>query len=569
AVSRRMKELALEAERVRPGTEAAVSEMFTGRRYVLFVYDIIKDIRLVYVPPRSIGEFGGDQENWQWPRHTGDFSFVRAYVAPDGTPAEYSPSNIPFTPKRILRINPAGAGVEETVFVLGYPGRTYRHRTSSFLSYEQHTRMPYVRGWYGFQIRVMEEIARSEPSAALILAPRRKSLANTLKNYGGKLQGLTRLDLLGRWRAEEHRLQKYILDDEGRRQRYESVQDDIRRIYSEMENSAPYDLTLRYLKSSVPLDIALSLYEAAFEFQKPDLDRISAYMEKNKRKTLHSLLRALHKYHAGADSLILREMLIRASRLPAGNRIYPLDAITGGTDTLASINTFLHRAFGKTILLDDSILAQLYGVAPERLDSLEDPFLDVAALLYPLFQTRREVARERNGKLMDLQARLLDAKQHVKGDHFIPDANSTLRLTYGRVRGYSPADGIYAVPRTTLRGLVEKSTGLAPFDTPESVLRLWRRQVFGRYADPVLGDVPVCMLYNLDTAGGNSGSAVMNARGELVGLNFDRTYEATINDFAWSEEYSRSIGVDIRYILWVTDVVAGAGHLMKEMGITH
>ncbi len=568
AVSRKMKEIAAAAGRAHPGTDATVSEMFPGRRYVLFEYDIIRDVRLVYVPPRSIGEFGGQEENWQWPRHTGDFSFVRAYVAPDGSPAEYSPVNIPYTPRRVMKIQPAGAAVEEPVFLLGYPGRTYRHRTSSFLSFEQKVRMPYVRDWYAFQIQAMEDMSATDSVAALRLAPRIKSLSNTMKNYSGKLRGLYRLDLVGRWRRDEHQLQQFILADENRKRQYATVLDDIRALYQETEYAAPYDFTLEYLRSSVPLDLAVSLYEAAFEMQKPDLDRMSAYMEKNRDATLQSLILKLHRYQAAADSIILREMLLRASKLPVNARIYPLDALVARPDAADTVGTFIHLAFRTTTVLNESTLTRLFGRAPEKLDSLHDPLLDVAAVLYPLYQTGRQADQERNAKLTELRARLLEVKLQYSGDRFIPDANGTLRLTYGRVRGYAPADGLLALPRTTLSGLIDKSTGSLPFNTPSDVRRLWQQRMFGRFADPELRDVPVCMLYNLDTTGGNSGSAVMNGRGELVGLNFDRTYDATINDFAWSEEYSRAIGVDIRYVLWMTGIVAGAVHLLQEMGLT-
>jgi hypothetical protein len=568
AASRKMKEISTAAERAHPGTDASVSEMSPGRRYVLFEYDLIRDVRLVYVPPRSIGEFGGEEENWRWPRHTGDFSFVRAYVAPDGTPAEYSPVNIPYTSRRVLKIQPAGAAVEEPVFLLGYPARTYRHRTSSFLAYEEQVRMPYVRDWYAYQIQAMKDMSATDPSAALTLAPRIKSLSNTMKNYSGKLHGLHRLDLVGRWRREEHQLQQFILADEDRKREYATVLDEIRALYQETEYAAPYDFTLEYLRSSVPLDLAVALYEAAFEIQKPDLDRMSAYMESNRDATLQSLILKLHRYQADADSTILREMLLRASKLPVDARIYPLDALAARPDAADTIGAFIHLAFGRTIVLNESTLIRLFGMPPEKLDSLRDPLLDVAAVLYPLYQSGRQTDQERNAKLTELRARLLEVKQQYSGDRFIPDANRTLRLTYGRVRGYSPADGLVALPRTTVRGLIDKSTGSAPFNTPSDVKRLWQQRMFGSFADPALQDVPVCVLYNLDTSGGNSGSAVLNARGELVGLNFDRTYDATINDFAWSEEYSRSIGVDIRYILWMTGVVSGAGHLLQEMGLS-
>jgi hypothetical protein len=184
-----------------------------------------------------------------------------------------------------------------------------------------------------------------------------------------------------------------------------------------------------------------------------------------------------------------------------------------------------------------------------------------------VYQKRRDERQEVDGKLNRLHADLVEVKMAFQKTSFIPDANSTMRMTFGRVRGYAPADATVYRPFTTLRGVIEKSTGVEPYNTPERVIALYREKKFGRYVLPGTGMVPVALLYNLDTTGGNSGSPVMNAAGEIVGVNFDRTFEATINDYAWSEEYSRSIAVDIRYVLWVTEQVGGAQHILRELGV--
>ena len=209
----------------------------------------------------------------------------------------------------------------------------------------------------------------------------------------------------------------------------------------------------------------------------------------------------------------------------------------------------------------------LFGKTPAELKSLEDPFLEFAAALSPDIVAHDKNKKRRKGISAGLLSRLVDIKKQFLGKDFLPDANSTLRLTYGRVRGYSPKDAVYSLPFTTIKGIVEKHTGQEPFDAPQKLMDLHRAKDFGQFKHPELGDVPVAMLYNLDTVGGNSGSPVLNAFGELVGLNFDRVYEATINDYAWNESYSRSIGVDVRFILWFTQKFAGAGHLLEEMNI--
>ena len=210
AIDRRKKELVVESEHRNPGKRAEVAEMFIGRTYVLFIYIYLKDVRLVYAPPRSIGEFGGEVDNWMWPRHTGDFSFMRAYVAPDGKPADYSLRNVPYRPKRFLRVNPHGAKAEDLVFLLGYPGRTYRHRSSRFLAFEESVRMPRIVKLYRWRITAMKKMAESDRGLQIKLAPRMKGYANRMKNYRGKLRGMKRLDLTRLRRDEEAGLKKYI-----------------------------------------------------------------------------------------------------------------------------------------------------------------------------------------------------------------------------------------------------------------------------------------------------------------------------------------------------------------------
>jgi hypothetical protein len=213
------------------------------------------------------------------------------------------------------------------------------------------------------------------------------------------------------------------------------------------------------------------------------------------------------------------------------------------------------------------VLADLLKKSPEEIKAVKDPCLELAAALFPAYQQIKESQKERKGALDTMFARLSDAKEMFLGKAFIPDANGTLRLTFGRIKGYEPADAVSYKPFTTLAGVLEKTTGAAPFNTPSKLFDLWKAGDFGRFMHPGLKDVPVCMLYDADTTGGNSGSPVLNARGELVGINFDRTYDATINDYAWSESYSRSIAVDIRYVLWVAQKFGGAGFLLDEMGI--
>ncbi|MCK6558184.1 S46 family peptidase [candidate division KSB1 bacterium] len=567
AIDRKIKEIVQTAEQAQPGRRAEVAEMFIGKTYVLFLYTNLKDVRLVYVPPRSIGEFGGDEDNWVWPRHTGDFSFMRAYVAPDGSPAEYSPNNVPYHPKTVLRVAPEGVNENDFVFLLGYPGRTYRHQTAAYLAFEEKIRMPYVAELYEWQIQTMEEQGRTDRSIALKHASRIKSLANTMKNYRGKLKGLQRLGLVEQKRAQEQALQAFIAAEAERQQKYGTLLAEITQVYDEMTATAERDLLLQHLTNVSLFRFAFAVYEAGQELQKPDLERLSAYMERNFSASKQNLQQAVTNYHEATDKIFLQEMLLRAARLPANQRLAALADIVATGDPQKSIAKFIQQAYAKSKLNDERFLMACLEKSPQELQKLKDPFLALAQSLYPAYQEMRRQTQRRNGALEKLHGQLIEVKKEFSQADFIPDANRTLRFTYGRIRGYSPADAVYYKPITTLSGVIAKTTGREPFDTPEKLIKLYRAKDYGRFAPPQLQEVPVAVLYNLDTTGGNSGSPLLNARGELVGVNFDRAFEATINDYAWSEDYSRSIAVDIRYVLWVTQKFAGADHLLQEMGI--
>ena len=568
SIERKIKEIVAETEKTNQGKRAEVSEMFIGRTYVLFIYTYLKDIRLVYVPPRAIGEFGGEFDNWMWPRHTGDFSFLRAYAAPDGSPADYSPRNVPFRPKRFLKIDPRGVAEGDFVFLLGYPGRTYRHYTASYMAYEEESRMPWAADWYAWQIDLMEKAGAADGGIALKLASRIKGLANTMKNYRGKLKGMKKLGIVERKCAEERTLQAFIEADPKLAPMYADVLTGIDKVYGETLDRAGRETILENLRSSVNMfHLAWLAYEASIELRKPDLEREPAYMDRNWAQTKQRLALSLRNYHEPVDKAVFKELLLRSLRLKGPDRVEAIDDLFKTDASEAAVDAFIAKAYGGSKVNTEQALADLLKRTPVEIKAVNDPFISLAVALFPAYQGLREAQKARKGALDTLFARLGEVKELYLGKAFIPDANNTLRLTFGRIKGYEPADAVHFEPFTTLTGVLEKTTGEPPFNTPPGIAELARARDFGRFEHPVLKDVPVCMLYDADTTGGNSGSPVLNARGELVGVNFDRTYEATINDYAWSVDYSRSIAVDIRYVLWVAQKFGGAGFLLAEMGI--
>lgn len=569
AIEKKIKEIIKLAEQQNPGKRAEVSEMFIGKTYILFVYTYLKDIRLVYAPPRSIGEFGGDIDNWEWPRHTGDFSFMRAYVAPDGSPEEYAITNVPFHPKKHLKIQPNGVEENDFVFIFGYPGRTYRHQTSHYLAYEYMKRMPYIVDLYSWQNELMLDMGKDDRSVAITLADRIKSRDNAIKNYRGKLKGIGRLQLINMWQQREHALQDYINGDPKRKETYGGLLDDIGNVYAEISESSDRELLLDYLSRNCTIfNLAMTLYESSLERQKDDLERESNYMDRNFNRTKENSILSLKSYHQPTDQQFMKKLLTDAENLPPELKINELsDVISSQTSRHDGIDEFLQTSYQETRLAEEAFLEKAFALSADELLNLNDPFIQLAQKLYPQYKNLRETRQARKGKLDEMHSRLVDVKKQFMATEFIPDANSTLRFTYGHIKGYSPADAVYYHPITTVQGVLEKTTKTEPFDSPDKLIRLIQSEDFGRFNHEALSGVPTCILYDMDTTGGNSGSPVLNARGEIVGINFDRAYDATINDYAWNADYSRSIAVDIRYVLWVTQKFGEADHLMREMGI--
>jgi hypothetical protein len=565
AIERRRKELEIAAEKENPGLRAEVAEMFAGKTYVLFLYTWLKDVRLVFAPPASVGNFGGEVDNWEWPRHTGDFSLMRAYTAPDGSSAVYSPNNIPYKPKRVLKVESAGVDEGDTVFLLGYPGRTARHRTASFLTWEQNVRLPLTVELYQWQIAEMQRASEADRTAALKHASRMKSLANVEKRSRGQLLGLRRAGIVEARTAQEQRLQEFIAANPERNAKYGQLLSEIAAVYSEMSAAGQQEILLLQLRQACrAAAFGFFVVDAVHERAKPDIEREPPYMDRNFPQSLRELKVSLADWHPPTDRILLAGVLQRLQRLPGSNSIAALAALP--TDA-KRINTIAEQLINGTQLGNATFIDSTLNQSPEELRKTTDPMLRLLLDLYPDYLKLRELDKAREGRLNALYGPLLEIKEQFQAASFIPDANGTLRFTSGRVRSYSPADAVIRTPISTLKGVLEKTTGVEPFITPEAVLKKYAARDFGNFVHPRLGDVPVALLYDTDTTGGNSGSPVLNARGDLVGVNFDRCFEATINDFAWNTNYSRSIGVDIRYVLWITGKVYDAQHLLQEMGV--
>ncbi len=560
-ISEQMNEIGKAADDEENSIEGNVSEMFKGKTYVLFRYRIIKDVRIVYAPPRSIGEFGGETDNWVWPRHTGDFTFMRAYVAKDGSAAEYSEDNVPFIPKRFLKVNPNGVSEGDFTFILGYPGRTYRHYPSYFLEYQENYQLPYISKTYDWMINKLEAIGANDAELQLKFASSIKGLANTTKNYKGKLKGLKRIDLVEQKKNEENDLKKFINQNPNLKANYRNLFSDFEKTYTDM-----FDIGTAYLwfrtfnRFSNAKLVSDRIIEFCEEMDKPEDERKSAYKEDRLEKTKSRFKDYLKNYNQEFESDFLKKMLHDALKFEGISEITSLKDILDGQ----SVEEFVYKSMNKTKIFNpENIEEYLMNCSNE----LDDPFIKFAELLNTDYDRVKNEYDRINGIVNNLSAQLYEVKKEWKETNFIPDANGTLRLTYGYIEGYSPADAVYMSPFTTLEGVIDKSYLGGEYVIPDKLKVLYDTKDFGQFYNEEHGSVPVGILYNMDTTGGNSGSPIMNAYGEMIGINFDRAFEATINDFAWNKSYSRSIGVDIRYVLFITQKLGGADYLLDELGV--
>ncbi|MGJ1415536.1 S46 family peptidase [Sphingobacterium multivorum] len=566
-IKRKQQELVKQAEKEDPTIKAEVSEMFIGKSYVLFRYKTIEDVRLVYIPRQNIGEFGGETDNWVWPRHTGDYSFLRAYIGKNGKSAPYSKDNVPYQPKKHLKVNPNGVRENDFTFILGYPGKTFRHRPAQYIQYQQEYLLHYVSNLYDFQNKQMEEAGKDNTDIALSLATRIKRNANVLKNYRGKLKGLRGIDLLSTKKQEDEALAAFILSKPELKNKYGSLLADIDAYYQLSDQDALKELWINNIYNSTSLlKVARDLNVLKTNLAKEKSSQMAKQLfDLNIEKLKTALKETYESYNKQADQRIFSRMLEDAIAFQGKNQLASIQKLQFNT---ATAQEFATEIIQNSKLGDQNYMLNTVLANADALQKFDDKLLDFQSKLNNDIVDFAAEKKRREGVLNKLMGDYVAVKEIFQAKNFIPDANSTLRLTYGHIKGYSPADATYMKPFTTIEGIIQKGNlGLAEFDYPQEIKTAYLNKNFGPYLQKDLGSVPVNILYDMDTTGGNSGSPIMNANGELIGVNFDRAYDATINDFAWNESYSRSIGVDIRYVLWVADKIDNAHFILKEMGI--
>jgi hypothetical protein len=543
---------------------ANVASMYNGKQYILFVYKRYQDVRIVYAPPNSIGTYGGDIDNWMWPRHTGDFTYLRVYMAPDGSGAKYSPDNIPVKPKNYLRIAKDHLKDGDFTFILGFPGATTRWRTSNSVEWNLKYNYPETVQNYQELIDLMKTHTKDSEEGRIRVASLDSGLNNTMKNYQGKIDGMTKTNFLERKREFEKELMSFIGSKFELKEKYGDILDRIKAQYTELAQTKAKDdaMDLFGLSSGMLLSLGSQAYGTVREREKPEEERAPYFTERGVEQTVKNLHLRYFSYYEPVDKAMLKRVLGIVKELPEGQRIEGLEYIFGGSQ---SIDDFVEEAYAKTKLMDVEYARPLFNKTSEELEALGDPLIALAAKMYDETQEQRKRTEKFNANIISLRKEYIDALYEWKGEGLYPDANGTMRFTYGHVAGYKPADAVWYKPFTTLKGVVEKHTGEFPFDSPDKLKDLWKTKDFGQWADEQFGDVPVCFTHRCDITGGNSGSAVMNARGELVGLAFDGNYEAMTGDWQYDYDIQRTISVNIKYVLFITEKFAGADHILREM----
>ncbi|WP_187770662.1 S46 family peptidase [Cognatilysobacter lacus] len=551
-----------------PGYRCRLYSFAGGNTYRLFKNIEIRDVRLVYAPPRSIGNYGGEVDNWMWPRHVGDFSFYRAYVGRDGRPAAYSPDNVPFHPKHFLKLADKPLGDGDFVMVAGYPGSTSRYALASEFDATSTWTYPTVGRHYKNLVALVDNAGRRNPDIAVKYAATVRGWQNALKNYDGQLEGFRRIGAAERKQAEEQSVLAWLRSQGARGRAGLDAHDRLDQLGAQARAHRERDLVFGQLRSTGVLGAAMQLYRTSTERQKPDAAREAGYQQRDLPSLEGALRQMDRRYQPQMDRELVGYWLLQYASLPASEHVASLDAWLGGTDA-KSVDRALDR-LGKSKLGDSDARIALLNADRATLEKSKDPAMQFAVAVMPDVLRLEDEARARAGdSLLErpvyLQALADYRKAH--GQAVYPDANSSLRITFGNVVGYTTTDGSKQPPFTTLEQVAAKATGKEPFDAPKAELDAVRARNYGGLADKRLGTVPVNFLSDLDITGGNSGSPVMDAQGRLVGLAFDGNWESVSSNWVFDPAMTRMIAVDQRYMRWIMQEVYPAPQLLQELGV--
>ena len=559
-VENKIKALIAECEQDK-AYRCSVPSFHRGLEYYRIRQLMIRDVRLVYAPSDKIGNFGGEVDNFEWPRHTGDFSFLRAYVGKDGRPADPSPDNVPYKSKDFLTISALGLKNGDPILLAGYPGRTSRYKLPEEIRFARDVSYPKRIAESQSDVEVITAATTGNPDAIVRYASVVKGINNGLKKTQGLVDGFNRKDIAAIKDEQDAEFRSWF-----------SKNNPDKDFLKELDTVIASDMALTeeefawsVANNSELLRSARTLYRLALETAKPDAEREAGFQQRDVTFIAARLNRLEQSYMQNVDQARYTAALQRYNKLDAKTHPQGLDILLPMPETVASLyqQSELSNTAKRLAWLKKDLTA---------FQQSDDAFIKLAIKLHDIGMSLEEHRKEVNGNLERVIPQYMQAViawKNSQGKPIYADANSTLRVTYGTVAPYSPQDGVSKGPFTTVEGIVEKHTGKDPFIAPENLLTAIKEKRYGVFKDTQLGTVPVDFLSSADTTGGNSGSAVLNKNGELVGLNFDSTYESITKDWYFDSAITRAIHVDIRYMLWVMKEVDHADNVLKELTVRY
>ena len=563
-VKKNSKAIIEEVTKEGKGLRATVEALYYGNQYFLFLYREYSDIRLVGAPPSSIGKFGGDTDNWMWPRHTGDFSIFRIYADKDNNPAPYSKDNVPYKPKKFFRISAKGVQEGDFTFIYGFPGRTQEYIHSEGVRYIAETGDPHKIALRTLRLDIQKKYMSESQKVRIQYSSKNASVANAWKKWQGEVKGIRKMNTVSVKQEFEKNFDRWAKGGE-----FDGVVGRIADIYNELE---PYSFATDYYTETART-IELANFAASI---------YSLFKEEESRMTLDTekagaLAESFYKdYYMPIDKECFIAVMDEFGRNMEG-RFRP-EYFNAQIKKYGNTARWADAIFSKSIFTDEDKVKKLINdsrtdksAKKNRNKIRKDPAAEFAL----------EFAGWYNEDIKPHSARLNQALQLANRDFmrgqmvycrtqripkaFYPDANLTLRVAYGHIKGYSPSDAVYYTPSSTIKGIMEKDNpAIFDYNIPQKLRDIYAAKDYGRWAD-ASGEVPVCFIATNHTTGGNSGSPVINAEGNLIGLNFDRVWEGTMSDIVYDPEICRNISLDIRYVLFTIEKIGGAGYLIDEM----